>query len=195
MALPQNHLAIKVSFDRKDSIASYEISHKRDGQFVEVYKHRNSVSYFRGYENKNDNLTFTLFTLALSKGLVWTRGDESKKIDESTFKWNTFLCSTFRSLATLPPLEELKEQYSSFEMSSDKVKTLLQKADDIMNQYHIVIDITQQTELVANLLKHIAQKEYISVDEREVEEDEDYQENLAFFNKVEDLLYLLIQRA
>lgn len=195
MALPQNHLAIKMSFDRKDSTASYQISHKRDGQFVEVFKHRNSVSYFRSYKNKNDNLTFTLFTLALDKGLIWTRGDDLKQIDTSSFKWNTFLCSTFRSLAILPPLEELKEQYSSFEMSSDKVKTLLQKADDIMNQYHIVIDIAQQPELVADLLKHIVQKEYISVDEREVEEDENYQENLNFFNRVEDLLYLLIQRA
>lgn len=189
MARPQNHLAIKVSFDRKDSTASYEISHKRDGQFVEVFKNRNSVSYFRGYENKNDNLTFTLFTFALSKGLIWTRGDDSKKIDTSSFKWNTFLCSTFRSLAALPPLEELKEQYSSFEMSSDKVKTLLQKADDIMNQYHIVIDVTQQPDLIADLLKHIAQKEYISVDENDI------LSNIFFLNRVEDLLYLLIQRA
>ncbi len=198
MALPQNHLAIKVSFDRQDRVASYQISHKDKGEFVPVHKNKNCGSYLRGYENKNDNLTFNLFTLAVSKGLVWTREDESKKVDESTFKWNTFVCSTYRSLAMLPPLDELKEAYSTFEMSNEGMKKFLQKADDIMNQYHIIIDVEKQPELTRDLLDLLNQKDYVLADENEIEDQDemgDYTENLAFFNKVEDLLYLLIQRA
>lgn len=187
MELPRDYLAIIACADSKTNSTNYIISYIQEGKSIPIYKNKDTVHYFRWYGNRHngDYLAHNLFIRALNKGLVWRRTDNPRRIDASEFKWNTFLCSTYQSLERLPPLEELKEKYSSFEMKDADIKNLLLKDGNITDQYFIAIDITQQPKLVAAFLKHIAQKFFVSVNENK---DED----LGLFNTTETFLFMLI---
>ncbi len=187
MEIPQEYLAIKVSFNLKSNTTHYSISHKREGQYIPIQNSIKFVFYFRRYGNKsiNNYLAHSLFIRALDKGLVWTQTDNPRRIEASEFKWNAFLCSTYQSLERLPPLGELKEQYSSFEMKDVDIKNLFLKDGTIMDQYFIAIDVTRKPKLIAAFLEHIDQKCFVSVVENE---DKD----LELFNTTETFLFMLV---